>query len=316
MQIHTSKTGDEAAQVAIYNEAAGSLPNFKPATVPEVEKRTRARDFDPGSRFYVEENGRVVGYASFQANGRVSYPWLLPGQEHFAEPLFAQMLQTMRARGMKKAFTAYRADWTSINDFFLKHGFIKVRDMINYVLDLVEMPTPPARPSSSIAPVEKDDVPAILDMGRDVIRLDSASELEKYFFHNPFFSPEALFLLRSRADKTPIAVGILVVDPKYADPNAVNAAMPCYRLGAFGTEGMTTKRINGLFSFLVRADQNITALGLDLMGHAAYHLRETDDLATLAAQVPSDAQKLAQFYQRNFRRQGSFPVLERELFAD
>jgi hypothetical protein len=76
---------------------------------------------------------------------------------------------------------------------------------------------------------------------------------------------------------------------------------------------MTTKRINGLFSFLARPDQNITPLGLDLMGHAAYQLRDTDELETLAAQVPSDAAKLAHFYERNFRRQGSFPVLERDL---
>ena len=58
---------------------------------------------------------------------------------------------------------------------------------------------------------------------------------------------------------------------------------------------------------------SLSPLGLDLMGHAAYRLRETDDVDSLAAQVPSDADGLLRFYERNFRRQGSFPVFEREL---
>jgi hypothetical protein len=313
MKIRTFQPGDEAAQAAIYNEAGAALPKFKPATVQEVEKRVRARDFDPARRFYVEEEGRVVGYTSFHANGRLSYPWLLPGYQHFAEPLFAHLIQAMQTRGMTRAFAAYRGDWKAVNDFFLNHGFAKVRDMINYVVDLVDMPTPPARPSSSITPLEEKDVPAILALAPKVVRLATPGELERYLFHNPFFLPESLFVLRSRADQTPVAIGILVVNPKYADPKGVDADMPCYRLGAFGTEGMSTKRINGLFSFLVREDQNVTALGLDLMGYAAHHLRQTDDLESLAAQAPSDADKLVSFYQRNFRRQGSYPVLECDL---
>src|SRR5262249_40582246 len=216
MEIRNFQPGDEAAQVAIYNETAGSYPKFKPATLQEVEKRTRARDFDPARRFFVEEEGRLVGYASFNANGRVSYPWLLPGYQHLAEPLFAHLIKTMRERGMTRAFAAYRADWSAVNDFFLTHGFIKVRDMINYVIDLVDMPTPPARPSSSITPLEKSDVPALLDIARDVVRAKSATELERYLFHNSYFLPESLYLLRSRSDNTPIAVGILIVNPNYA----------------------------------------------------------------------------------------------------
>jgi hypothetical protein len=48
------------------------------------------------------------------------------------------------------------------------------------------------------------------------------------------------------------------------------------------------------------------------MGHAA-RLLDASDLATLAAQVPSDVPHLARFYQQYFRRQGSFPVFERRL---
>ena len=41
-------------------------------------------------------------------------------------------------------------------------------------------------------------------------------------------------------------------------------------------------------------------------------LRQTE-VSHLAAQVPSDAPHLLRFYQRLFRRQGSFPILERTL---
>src|SRR5438105_2386744 len=81
MQIRNFEPGDEAAQVGIYNEAAGSLPRFKPATLDEVRRRSKATDFDPGTRFYAVDGGQVVGYAVFQANGRVSYPWCRSGQE-------------------------------------------------------------------------------------------------------------------------------------------------------------------------------------------------------------------------------------------
>src|SRR5207237_1205884 len=95
MNIRTFQPGDEAIQAALYNEAAGALPKFKPATAPEVQRRTRARDFDPSMRFFAEEGGRPVAYALYNANGRVSYPWCLPGYERLAEPLFQHLLGSM-----------------------------------------------------------------------------------------------------------------------------------------------------------------------------------------------------------------------------
>jgi hypothetical protein len=89
--------------------------------------------------------------------------------------------------------------------------------------------------------------------------------------------------------------------------------MPCFRLGAFGSETMTTKRVNGLFSFLAPDDAKVMPLGLELLGQAAWRLRDSEDLTTLAAQVGSDVPHLLHFYTRTFLRQGSFPVLERDL---
>src|SRR5262249_23814883 len=129
---------------------------------------------------------------------------------------------------------------------------------------------------------------------------------------NPYFPPESAFVLRGRDGGAPAAVGLVVSNPAYADPKQLDAGMPCFRLGAFGTEGLTHKRVNGLFSFATADDRNLTQAGPDLLAHAAFRLSDTD-VATFAAQVPSDAASLARFYKQFFRRQGSFPLYERDL---
>jgi hypothetical protein len=313
LKLRNYQPGDEAAQVEIYNAAAGSLPRFKPATVQEAQRRLRDKDFDPGTRFYVEDGGTLVGYANFNANSRISFPWCRPGFEKYAEPLHDAVLKSMRGRGHKKAFAAYRADWPIVQEFFLRHGFAKVRDMLNFVVDLVDMPTPSAKAGSSITPLKPEDVPALFALAPEALRAQSPAELENHLFHNPYFTGDSLFALRSRQDGQVMAAGILVNEPTYADPNAVDSAMPCFRLGAFGTEGMQAKRIKGLFSFLAKPGPSLSALAMDLMGHAGFRLREIDDIDSLAAQVPSDVPALVNFYSRHFRRQGSFPVFEKLL---
>lgn len=313
MNIRTYQPGDEAAQVALFNEAAAALPKFKAANADEVKRRYQARDFDPTTKFYAEDGGKVIGYCTYNAhNGRVGYPWMAKGQEAHAEALFQAMLADMKQRGRKSAFAAYRADWQPVTQFFQAHDFRLVREMVNFVIDIVEMPTPAARPSLPFSPLKREDVPAIRDLAPEALRVGSAAELEKHLFENPYFSPDALFVLRSRTGGTPAAVGILIDNAAYADPKQVDSGMPCFRLGAFGTEGMDCKRINGLFSFLCRPGRDVSSMALDLMGHAAFRLEETST-AWLGAQVPSDVPHLLRFYQQHFRRQGSFPVFERSL---
>jgi hypothetical protein len=282
------------------------------STLDEMRRRCRAKDFDPSSRFFALDGERVVGYATFHANGRISFPWCRVGHEHRAEELHQSVLQAMRSRGLKSAFAAYRADWPAQRDFFLGHGFRHARDMVNFVVDLAELPTPAARPGSPIVTVKPEDVPTILALAPEALRTHSAAELERHLFQNAYFRTDSLFCLRSRQDGTLAGIGILIENNSFADPLQVDPAMPCFRLGAFGTEGMQTKRINGLFSFLVRAGRDVNALGLDLLGYAAAKLRHTSP-ETIAGQVPSDVPHLIRFYQQYFRRQGSFPVFERDL---
>jgi hypothetical protein len=311
LKIRNFEPGDEGAQLRIFNEAAAKLPKFKPATLDEIRRRSRAADFDPNSRLFAMEGGQPVAYASFHGNGRVSYPWCLPGHEALAEPLFQKMLETMQERGIRTAFAAYRGDWNPLLEFFLARGFRQAREMINFVLDLVEMPTPAARRSTTVSPLRPADLPALAALAPGALRTTSTADLERHFLHNPYFPPEAVFVLRGSTDGLPSAAGVLIGNAAYANPKQVDASMPCFRLGAFGTEGMQTKRINGLFSFLAKSE-DANRLGLELMNHAALRLRNVE-IDAFAAQAPSDVPHLLRFYQSHFRRQGSFPVLEREL---
>src|SRR6266542_475191 len=230
MSLRTYQPGDETAQVGIYNEAAAELPKFKPATLDEVRRRCHAKDFDPGTRFYAIEGGRPVAYATFQANGRISFPWCRKDHEAQAEPLLERVLAAMRSRGLTRAFAAYRADWPTACDFFLARGFAQAREMINYVCDLIEMPTPAARPGTAFSPLTREDLPVLLDAAPDLFRV-GLDELDQALLRNPYFPPESLFTLRDRGDARVVAVGLVVANPAYANPKLIDAHMPCFRLG-------------------------------------------------------------------------------------
>ncbi len=310
MRIRTFRPGDEAHQAAIYNEAAGSLPRFKPATEAEVKRRCQAADFDPTSRLYADRNGRPVAYATFHANGRVSYPWCRPGHESAAEPLFQAVLSALSERGIQRAFAAYRADWDRQLDFLVTHGFRQSREMVNFIIDRKDLPPAPGGKTLSIEVVRDDDLAVLRRMAASVRPNASAQEVERSWFENPYFGRQALFTGRESAAE-PVSVGIFIDNPAYTDAGAVDANMPCFRLGAFGTEGMQVKRIDGLFSFMATERADVATVALDLLHHGvAIQKRNT---GTVAAQAPSDVVYMMKFYERWFRRQGSFPILERDL---
>jgi hypothetical protein len=312
MTIRTFTAGDDAAQVSIYNEAAADLPRFKPASLDEIRRRILAADFDPTTRFFAVEAGHTVGYATFNANSRVSFPWCRRGHESHAPALFEAVLTEMRRRQMKRASAAYRGDWPTIHDFFVTHGFAKVREMVNFVIELADMPTPSATVGHTLEPMTPEDVPSVFAIAQGVTRCPNPACLEEHLFRNAYFDGDSAFVMRSRTSPELLAALLLIVDNAYADPKMIDAAMPCFRLGAFGSEGMQAKRVNGLFSFITHAGADTNRIGVELLAQAAARLYETE-LGTLAAQVPSDAPKLLRYYQQLWRRQGSFPVFEREL---
>lgn len=311
MNIRTFQPGDEVTQAALFNVAAYSFPGFKPATVDDVKKRTRGRGFDPTSRFYAEEGGQVVGYCTLEPEqGRVSFPWCKKGQEAAAEPLFDAVLQSARERGLTKVFAAYRRDWQPVLQFLTDHGFTVAREIINYCADPVDLPTLVNRSKLPINRLRRTDVAALAAMGRGLIRLPE-DKLEQYIFANPYFPAEAFLVLRA-PDETPKAVGIGLESSTYAEVKKIDPLAPCFRLGAFGTEGLNTKRVNGLFSFVVANPQEALTAGLALLSEASQEMTE-GTVTALAAQCPSDVPHLVNFYQRYFKEQGRFPMLEKTL---
>jgi hypothetical protein len=310
--IRNYRPGDEAAQASIYNAATGSLPGCKPATVDDLRRRSQAPDFDSGLWFYAEDGGQIVGYCSAQANGRIGFPWCRPGSERFAEPLFSATLESLRARRLGRAYAAYAASWTTQADFFLAQKFIRAREIVNFVQDLTNLPTLLLQTHAGVSPLEPADIPAIMAMAPELWRDRTAADLRKDWFENPQVPSDSLFAVRSRVDRQPIAVGRLIENPNYADPTKVDATQPCFRLGAFGTEGLTHKPINGLFSLVLPRSRNAMAGALDLLAHAAAR-HDSTTTRTLAAQASSDTPHLLTFYQSHFQRQASFPVFERVL---
>ena len=106
-----------------------------------------------------------------------------------------------------------------------------------------------------------------------------------------------------------LGASLLVTSDRFADPSKIDAAMPCFRLGAFGTERERHKRINGLFScvFLDEAEGEL------LLSAPDWSRARQAGLTHVAAQAPSDSPALCAFYDRHFQRQGAFPILARHL---
>ena len=311
MQIREYQPGDETAQARIYNTATSALPGFKPASAEEIARRYATAEGDSGSRYYAVEGAEVVGYAAFGPNGRVSAPWCVPGSEWSREPLLGRVLDSMSKRGFPEAWAAYRSDWTPVLDLLRQHGFLEKRQMINYVAQVAESPSDSVVPANRvIEPMEADGICELIKLAPDLYPDEELTAVEQFFRDHPFHNfKKSLFALKDSRRGTIRGVALLVVDDRFADPTKIDASMPCFRLGAFGTERERHKRVNGLFSavFAQQADGDI------LLSWLVATRARPAGLTHIAAQAPSDSPELCAWYERFFRRQGTFPILSRRL---
>ncbi len=236
MQIRPYQPGDEHAQAHIYNTAAGSLPAFKPATADEIARRYKAGENDAGSRFYAEVDGEVVAYAVSCPNGRISYPWCLPGAEAAREPLLDTVLREMGRRGLPEAWAAYRADWSPILEFLRSNRFEEKRQMINYLGELSGLPSCGELPDDRvIEPLARNEVAALVELAPSLFAGIEPRSLEAFFWDHPSYDfSESFFALRERRGGKVLAAGVLVISDQFADPTRIDAAMPCFRLGGAG----------------------------------------------------------------------------------
>ncbi len=311
MTIRSFQPGDERVQAAIFNAAAFALPGFKPATEEDVKRRTRSRGFDPATRFYAEESSQVVGYCVLEASqSRISYPWCKKGFESAAKSLFEAAVHSARERGLTKLFAAYRRDWEPVLQFLNDNGFTKVREQVNFVAEPVDLPTIANRGGLPLRRLKREDLPVLAQIGRGLIRIPD-DKLESYYFANPYFPVESFLVMEERGGGAPVAIGAGLESATWADAKKVDSLAPCFRLGAFGTEGLNTKRVNGMFSYVAKPEHALPA-GLGLLHEANQEM--TDGSATsICAQCPTDAPHLMNFYTRYFKEQGRFPILERSL---
>jgi hypothetical protein len=311
MLIRTYQPGDEQAQARVYNIAAGPLPAFKPANSDEIARRLRGDDADPASRFYAVIDDEVVGYAVFCASGRVSYPWCLPGAEAVQEPLLQAQLHEMGRRGMTEAWAAYRADWSPVLDFFMLHRFLEKRQIVNYLAEVSLMPDRRGLPDDRIIEqLSQDDVSQLPALAPGLFASIVPELLETFFWEHPHYDfSESLFALKERRTGKLLGASLLVISDHFADPSKIDAAMPCFRLGAFGTERERHKRVNGLFSciFIDEAEGEL------LLSAPDWSRARAAGLTHVAAQAPSDSPALCAFYDRAFQHQGAFPILARRL---
>lgn len=322
LQVRTYRPEDERVQVEIYNTATAGWPGFKAATVEEVERRYRAPDFDAESKLYAQRDGRVVGYITFWANGRISLPWCLPDADAAREPLMEAALAAMKRRGIVRAWAAYRGDWTAVASLLESTGFRIAYEMINFVAALVQLPRDPVPSSYHIEPLGRDEVRAAFELDRAAFGVTSADELAAAWCDGPYLSGESMFSLRDAATGRIAAVGLAVISPAYADPTKIDSAMPCFRLGAIGTESERTKRVNGLFAYVAAGTPTAGgqtdslsynhALARMLLGEACRRF-ERAAIAHVAAQCRSDRPVELAFYDSLFQRQKSFPIFVREL---
>lgn len=311
MFIRKLLPSDLESWVAIHNAVVVPLAGHHLLTVDEARRRTTGPMFDPGTHFFAEVENHVVGHASFDAtSGQVSYPVCLPGYESLAHPLFTAVLRAMAERKIPKAFAAYRHDWQPVWDFFEDHDFVKTREMMNYTQSIGDLPTMFQRPGLNIATLKPDDLHEIEAFAADTFRF-SGQRLIDYFTKNVRLPADAIFVLRRRDGRIK-GVGLMIDDATMMPVEETDPTAPSFRFGAFGTEGIHCERVNGLFSFLAPAGNEAELIGQDLLWYATSRA-DHNSFETLAAQVPSDVGHLVNFYNRYFRKAGSFPIYEREV---
>lgn len=308
MKLREYQPGDEEAQVSIFNELAKDWPGFRPLNADDIRRTIRKRGFSPSSRLSVEVDGVIVAYITTREDGRVTAPWCRPGHEAAAAVLVRAALEQLRRTNLSRAYFVTRRDWPQTMTLMESLGFVKVRDMLNYTMALTDTPTLTIRSRSEFASLTPQDIPTVRAMAPTLFTVDDET-LRKHLLDNPQLSREAVYAVRSRSTGVLRGVALIVTDPNLTQAK-VDANSPVFHFGAFGTGAYQTERLNGLFSFVSSGDA--MTVGLDLLGEALRQVEEID-ITHLHAQAPSDQPQLQRFYDRVFRRSGSFPVYEYPL---
>src|SRR5207248_1968744 len=80
------------------------------------------------------------------------------------------------------------------------------------------------------------------------------ARLVEFVWENDRIEPSCLLALKEGPGARTRGIAVAIANREYADPTKLDAAMPCFRLGALGTESERHKRVNGLYSCLFEAE--------------------------------------------------------------
>src|SRR5262249_42473212 len=154
----------------------------------------------------------------------------------------------MKGRGFTAAWATYRTDWPPVLNYLRRHGFAEIRSMINYVAEtssfsvLDQLP-----PTRLVTKLKRDELPDLAKLMRARLGKLDVETLGRYFWENSFYAfADHLLALKEAGSGNVRGISLLVVDDRFADPTKIDPSMPCFRLGAFGTENQRHKRVNGL----------------------------------------------------------------------
>jgi hypothetical protein len=196
-------------------------------------------------------------------------------------------------------------------DFLRGHQFIQIRSMINYVAEKSRLPVLDRLPATRLVTnLKRDELPDLATLMPASFGKVDVATLGRFFWENPFYAfPDHLLALKDADSGNLRGISLMVLDDRFADPTKIDSSMPCFRLGAFGTETQRHKRVNGLYSclFVDEVDGDL------LLAASLASISGKFTLNYFAAQAPDDAPALCAWYDRHFEHQGSFPILSRPL---
>ena len=122
--------------------------------------------------------------------------------------------------------------------------------MVNFVAEVSRLPASDQLPSDrTLARFEPEDLPQLIALAPGLFADIDARVLHRFYWNHPDYPfSENFFALKNAEGGRILGAFLLVSSERFADPTKIDAAMPCFRLGAFGTETQRHKRVTGLFS--------------------------------------------------------------------
>ncbi len=311
--IRSFTTGDDAARVGIFNEAAAGLPKFKPATLDEIRRRTHGRDFDPADAV-LRRGQRAAAGIRYVSDQRARFASPGAARAANASPNRCSSASSGDEDSWSQAHLrrlSRRLDGQTTSSWPMASATRTTWSTSYWTWPTCRRLRPATAPGISAADARMT-YPPWLPLCRTrwalpIWRPWNATSCTTRTFH-----PMPPSSLRGKTEGQLAAAGILIVNPAYADPTQVDCGH-----AVFPARGVRHRRNDDeAHQWPVQfPDAGRPRCQPARPRPARLCLADAGDtdVSTVAAQVSSAVPHLLRFYERYFRKQGSFPIFEREL---